>query len=52
MGLLWQSSGYDSALPLQGVWVQSPVWERRSRRLHIMGKNKTWVIKLNTLGLI
>ena len=30
MGLPWWSSGYDSALPLQGAWVRSLVGEIRS----------------------
>ena len=30
LGLPWQSSGYDSTLPLQGVWVRSLVKELRS----------------------
>lgn len=34
-GLPWQSSGYDSMLPKQGVWVQSLVRELRSRTLQL-----------------
>ena len=32
--LPWQSSGYDSALAMQGLWVQFPVGELR--RFHVL----------------
>ena len=37
-GLPWPSCGQDSALPLQGVWVWSPVRELRSRMLQSVVK--------------
>ena len=38
MGLPWQSSGQDSALPLQGERVRSQVGELRPRMLHSAAK--------------
>ena len=34
MGLLCQSSSWNTTLPMQGAWVQSLVWELRSHVLH------------------
>lgn len=42
-GILWRSCGWDSALPLQGSRVQSPVGELRSGMPHGTAKN----IKIN-----
>ena len=40
-GFLWQSSGEDSVLSLQGAWVQSLVRELRSPKLYDQkGKEK------------
>ena len=39
-GLPWWSSGYDSALPLQGVQVRSLVRELRSHMLRGTAKKK------------
>ena len=40
LGLLpWKSSGKDSALPMQGAWVQSLVRELGSPMLHSAAKN-------------
>ena len=39
--LLWQSSGKNSALPLQVPWVQSLIWELRSHKpCHVAKTNK------------
>ena len=32
-GIHWQSSGENSALPLQGTWIQFLVGEQRSGKL-------------------
>ena len=40
LGIPWWSSGWDSALPLQGPGVRSLVRELRSHKLHGAAKKK------------
>ena len=57
MGLLWQSSGYDSALPLHGVWVHpwsgngdpagSTSWEKKQ---NMANKIKHTGFNINKVG--
>ena len=44
-GLLWQPSGYDSGLPVQGALVQSLVreldatWQKKKKKVQAFCKN-------------
>ena len=40
LGIPWWSSGYDSALPLQGAWVQSLVGKLRSPMPRVTAQKK------------
>ena len=43
LGLPWRSTGWGSALPLQGVWVRSLVGELRSHMLRGVAKKKNGI---------
>ena len=44
LGLPWRSSGWDSMLPLQEVWVQSLVRKLRSHVLHSQKKKDSLML--------